>query len=96
MAKLEVEIKLDTEALVRELMEAAEKIEAEEMEQTEKDRINAWLFNWHGMVCSNCHTTFSDELVYMNRDEPLGTWIPMFCPECGAKVKFPRLKGDRP
>lgn len=80
MAKLEVEIKLDTEALVRELKKAAEKIEAE------KDRLNAWMFSWRGMMCSNCYTTFSDELIYMNRDHPIGDWKPTFCPECGAKL----------
>lgn len=88
MAKLEVEIKLDTEALVRELKEVAEKIEAEEMEQAEKDRLNAWMFSWRGgMMCSNCYTTFSDELVYMNRDYPIGDWKPTFCPECGKRMK---------
>lgn len=86
MAKLEVEIKLDTEALVRELKEAAEKIEAEETKRAEQDRPDRWIFDWRGMTCPICYTTFSDELIYMNRDNPIGIWRPAFCPECGAKL----------
>lgn len=84
MAKLEVEIKLDTEALVRELKKAAEKIEAE---KESGDHPGRWIFDWQGMTCSKCYTIFSDELMYMNRENAIN-WVPEFCPECGARLGY--------
>lgn len=93
MAKLEIEVKLDIEALVKELKEAAEKIEAEEMEQAEQDRPGRWIFDWQGMTCSKCYTIFSDELMYVNRENAID-WVPTFCPECGAKLGHGREKKE--
>lgn len=45
-----------------------------------------WIDDRTDIVCSNCGTEYSDEIVFMNRNcksEDLN-----YCPNCGAKMKL--------
>ena len=63
---------------VEEILEQMPTVDAVEVVHAE------WIEDYTNIICENCRASYSEEIVWMNRDlncEPLN-----YCPNCGAKM----------
>lgn len=61
--------------------EAFEKVKADILSVMPKT--GKWIYSYSDRVCSVCHASFDDEIVYMCKEGLLA-----YCPNCGAKMEI--------